>query len=127
MLHGQQCGSLFIIWQEYTAVINSISHLFSVQLVSSVVRHGAAYFRATCISVCHPYKIRSARKCRRKFRRTFRDERVPSRQTIHNLVNTLRTTGLSTDNKQKHKRPVLTEEKLDDIGSKLLNTHLENH
>jgi hypothetical protein len=27
------------------------------------------------------------------------NERVPSRQTIHNLVNTLGTTGLSTRNK----------------------------
>jgi transposase len=52
-------------------------------------------------------KYGSAGKCRRK----FRDERVPSRQTIHNLVNKLRTTGLSTGKKTKHKRRVLTEEK----------------
>jgi hypothetical protein len=53
----------------------------------------------------------SARKCRRK----FRDERVPNRQTIHNLVNMLITTGLLLDKKQKHKRRVLTEEKLDSM------------
>jgi transposase len=52
-------------------------------------------------------KYGSAGKCRRK----FRDERVPSRQTIHNLVNKLRTTGLLTDKETKHKRRVLTEEK----------------
>jgi hypothetical protein len=39
-------------------------------------------------------KYRSARKCRRKIRCKFRDEGVPSRQKIHNLVNKLRTTGL---------------------------------
>jgi transposase len=56
-------------------------------------------------------KYGSAGKCRRKFRRKFRDERVPSRQTIHDLVNKLRTTGILTDKKTKHKRRVLTEEK----------------
>jgi hypothetical protein len=43
------------------------------------------------------------RKCRRKFGRKFRDERVLSTQTTDNLVNKLRT-GLSIDKKQKHKR-----------------------
>jgi hypothetical protein len=51
-------------------------------------------------------KYRSAGKCRRK----FRDERVPSRQTIHNLTNKLRSMGLLIHKKQKH-----TEEKLDDM------------
>jgi hypothetical protein len=37
-------------------------------------------------------------------------------------VNTLRTTGLLIDKKQKHKRRVLTEEKLDDIGPGLEHT-----
>jgi hypothetical protein len=66
-------------------------------------------------------KYGSAGKCRRKFRRKFLDERVSSRQTIHNLVNKLRTTGLLTDKKQKHKRRVFTEE-LDDIGARLEHT-----
>jgi hypothetical protein len=57
-----------------------------------------------------------------KRRRKFRDERVPSRQTIHNLVNKLRIKGLSIEQKQKHKRRVLTEEKLDDIVAKLKHT-----
>jgi hypothetical protein len=48
----------------------------------------------------------------RKFRRKFRDERVPSRQTIHNFVNKLRTTCLLI---QKQICPMLTEEKLDDM------------
>jgi hypothetical protein len=59
----------------------------------------------------------SAGKCRFK----FRDERVPSRQTIHNLVNKLITMGLLIDKKQKHKRRVLTE-KLHDIGARLEHT-----
>jgi hypothetical protein len=64
-------------------------------------------------------KYRSAGKCRRKFQRTFRDERVPSRQTVHSLVNKHRTTGLLIYKKQKHKLQVLTEGKLDDIGASL--------
>jgi RNA polymerase-binding transcription factor DksA len=57
-----------------------------------------------------------AGKCRRKFRPKFRDERVSSRQTIHNLVNKLRSTGLLIDKKTEHKRRVLAE-KLHDIGA----------
>jgi hypothetical protein len=64
----------------------------------------------------------SARNCRRKFRCKFYDGRVPSRQTIHNLVNKLRTRELLIDKKQKYKRRVLTEEKLDDIGARLEQT-----
>jgi hypothetical protein len=66
-------------------------------------------------------KYGSPGKCRRKFRRKFRDESVPSRQTIHNLVNKLRTTRFLIDKKTKHKRRVLTE-KLDDIGARLEHT-----
>jgi transposase len=64
-------------------------------------------------------KYGSAGKCRQKFRRKFRGERVPSRQTIHNLVNKLRTTGFLIDKKTKHKGRVLTEEKLDETGARL--------
>jgi hypothetical protein len=45
-------------------------------------------------------KYGSARKCRRKFRRKFCDERVRTRQTIHSLVTKLRTTGLLIGKKQ---------------------------
>jgi transposase len=38
------------------------------------------------------------------------------------LVYKLRTTGLLIDTKQKHKRRLLTEEKLDDIGARLEHT-----
>jgi transposase len=60
-------------------------------------------------------KYGSARKCRRE----FRDERVLSRQTIHNLVNKLRTTGLLVDKERKYNRRFLSEEKLDVIGVRL--------
>jgi hypothetical protein len=63
-------------------------------------------------------KYGSAGKCQRKFRCKFHDERVPSRPTIHSLVNKRRTMGLFIDKKQKHKRQVHTE-KLDDIGARL--------
>jgi hypothetical protein len=68
------------------------------------------------------WKRGSAGKCWRKFWRKFRDERVPSRQTIYNLVSKLRTMELVIDKKQKHKRWVLIEEKLDDIGDRLEHT-----
>jgi hypothetical protein len=68
-------------------------------------------------------KYGSASKCRRK----FRDKRVPSRQTIHNSVNKLRTMGLLLDKKQNHKCQVLTEEKLDDIGARIGTYTQKNH
>jgi hypothetical protein len=62
-------------------------------------------------------KYGSAGKCRQKFRRNFRDEIFPSKQTIHSLVNKLRTTVLLIDRDQRHTRRVLTEEKLDAKGA----------
>jgi hypothetical protein len=55
------------------------------------------------------------------FEREFLDERVPSSQTIRNLVNKLRTVGLLIGKKWKHKCRVLTE-KLDDTGAILEHT-----
>jgi hypothetical protein len=63
-------------------------------------------------------KYGSAGKCRRN----LCDETVPRRQTIHSLVNKLRTTGLLIDKKQKHMCRVLTKEKFDDIGARLEHT-----
>jgi hypothetical protein len=77
------------------------------------------YTLEQCLFLYDTYvKYRSVGKCRQKCQRKFCDEKVPSRQTIHNLVNKLRTTGLLTDKKTKHKRSVLTE-KLDNIGARL--------
>jgi hypothetical protein len=44
------------------------------------------------------------------------------KETVHNFVNKLRTTGLLIDKKQKHNGRVLAEEKLGDIGARLANT-----
>jgi hypothetical protein len=63
-------------------------------------------------------KYGSAGKCQQK----FCDERVDSRETIHNLVNKLGTARFLTENKTKHKHRVLTEEKLDDTGARLEHT-----
>jgi hypothetical protein len=81
------------------------------------------YTSEQCVFLYDSYvKYGSAGKCRRKFRLKYHDERVPSRQTMHNLVNKLRTTGLLIDKKQKHERRVFTEEKLDDTGARLEHT-----
>jgi hypothetical protein len=65
-------------------------------------------------------KYGSARKCHHR----FYDERVSSRQTIHSLVNKLRSTGLLIDKKKKHKHQMLIK-KLNDIGARLEH-NLEN-
>jgi hypothetical protein len=121
MLHSEQYGNLWFVSsrQQLSAPLAICSQL---QLVRSVVRHGAVYFGATCISVRHPCEIGSARKCWQKFWHKFHDESVPSRQTIHNLVNTLRTMGLLIGKEQKHTCQVLTEEKLEAIGARLEHT-----
>jgi hypothetical protein len=80
----------------------------SEQSVSSVAWHGSLYDAYFYV------KYISAGKCRRK----ICDDRVPSRQTIHNLVNKLREKGLLIENKTKHKHRVLTEEKLGDTEAK---------
>jgi hypothetical protein len=74
------------------------------------------YTLEQCVFLYDTYvKYGSARKCRQK----LYDERVPSRQTVYNLVNKHRSMGLLIDKKQKHKRQVLTEEKLGDKGARL--------
>jgi hypothetical protein len=67
-------------------------------------------------------KYVSARKCRRKFRHKFRDERVRCRQTIHNVVIKRRTSGFVRDKNKNIGAEYLTEEKLDDLGARLEHT-----
>jgi transposase len=67
-------------------------------------------------------KSGSTRKVKRRFRRKFQDVTVPHRKTIHRIVNKVRQTGSLMDRKPKHKRRVLTEEKLDEIGARLEET-----
>jgi hypothetical protein len=57
------------------------------------------YALEQCVLYVIHVKYGSGRKCRRKYRSEFHDERFPSRQTIHNLVNKLRKTGPLIDKK----------------------------
>ncbi|PSN50113.1 hypothetical protein C0J52_04698 [Blattella germanica] len=58
---------------------------------------------------------RSYLKCRIRFIRKFPGVSVPNISTIHRLVCKVRETF--ADKKRNHKRTLLTEEKLDDIGA----------
>jgi hypothetical protein len=109
-----------MICEQQAVVLNAMSHLFPVNSQSAVWHDMVRYILEQHVFLYDTYvKNGSAGKCWRKFRRKFRNESVPSRQTIHHLVNKLRTTGLLIDKKTKHKRRVLTEVKLDDIGARL--------
>jgi hypothetical protein len=61
MFHGEQCNScreIFMICQQWVAVISSSSHfVLSYRIVISVLCHGAVYFRAVCIFVCCEIEI----------------------------------------------------------------------
>jgi hypothetical protein len=54
MFHGEQCVHACEFVHDLSAVASS----YQLLLVSSVVRHGAVYFRATCISVLTPMRNR---------------------------------------------------------------------
>jgi hypothetical protein len=92
-------------WKQLSAPLAICSQL---QLVCSVVHHGVVYFRATCISVCHPCEIRICKKVSAKISLW-----KSSQQTNNSLLR---------DKKQKHKHRVLTEEKFDTIGARLEHT-----
>jgi hypothetical protein len=64
-------------------------------------------------------KSNSAHVCFRKFQQKFPGVDITARSTIHYLVNKFKTTGLVLDKKIKIIRHVLTEETLDDIGTRL--------
>jgi hypothetical protein len=83
-----------------------------------VLRHGAVFLEQRVFLYDTYVKDGSTRKCWGK----SRDERVPSRQTFHNLVNKHRTTGLLIHGKRKYMRRVLTEDKIDDTGARLEHT-----
>ncbi|KAJ4448627.1 hypothetical protein ANN_00017 [Periplaneta americana] len=58
----------------------------------------------------------SAREVIKRYRRTFPDDNVPSRKTVHDLMKKSRKVGGVIDKKRTRRRTVLTEENLDDIG-----------
>jgi hypothetical protein len=75
-----------MICRQWAAVTSSIGRFFSVTMVR--------YTLEERVFLCDIYaKYGSARNCRPKFRRKFHDEKVASRQAIHNFVSKLRSTG----------------------------------
>jgi hypothetical protein len=71
-----------------SAVRSSYQHhepFFSVNSWSAVWQDMVCYTLEQHVFLYDTYvKYGSAEKCWQKFQRNFRDERVPSRQTIHN-------------------------------------------
>jgi hypothetical protein len=61
-------------------------------------------------------KLKSWRKCQRKFLRKFSESVVPSKAAIYRIMAKFHTVG-SVFNKKKPQKDVLTEETLNDIGS----------
>jgi hypothetical protein len=59
-------GNLFMICQQWAAIISSISCLFSV-IISEQFCHGAVYFRPTCISVWHMWNTALLESVRENF------------------------------------------------------------
>jgi hypothetical protein len=123
MFHGKQCVLCVrvCLWffssrQQLSPPLVICSHLQSVSVMVWYTLEQRVFLYDPCV------KYGSAGKFRRKFRRKFCDERVPSRQTIHTFLNKLRTTGLLIHKKQRYKRGVLTEEKLHDIWARLEHT-----
>jgi hypothetical protein len=77
-----------MICQQYAVVISAMSHLFPFNSQSAVWHDMIRYTLEQSVFLYDTYvKYSSAGKCWQK----FYDERVCSRQTIHNLVNKLIT------------------------------------
>lgn len=73
-----------------------------------------------CVCLMQPcFKYESAGKRRRMFRCQFPAESVPSKQSIHYLVNKLKTAGSLLDKKPVCKGTLLAEDKLVDVGARL--------
>ena len=64
-------------------------------------------------------RTESCREVTRLFRDKFPDIRASHRDTVRKLVNRFRETGSVLDRKPQRTRPMLTEEKLDEIGQTL--------
>jgi hypothetical protein len=116
-------ANLFMIFSSGRKLSAPISRLFSVTVSEQCVPSWSGILQRKGISIWH-VKYWFARK-RRKFWRKFRDERVPSAQTIKNFLYTLISRGLLIVTKQIYKRRVHTEEKSDDIGVRLEHTPRE--
>ncbi|XP_069695687.1 uncharacterized protein [Periplaneta americana] len=64
-------------------------------------------------------KNKSPAQCRREFQERFPGVDPPNRRTVHKIVHKFKTTGSVLDKKSNRRRHILTEETLDDIGSRL--------
>jgi hypothetical protein len=95
MFHSEQCGSCVGVCIQFASSVQELSALLAISSVTLSEQCCASWWGEQCVflHVTH-VKYGSAGKCRWKFRQKCCDERVPNRQTIHNLVNKLRTTGL---------------------------------
>jgi hypothetical protein len=77
-------------YQRYEPICSQLTASHQCYYMVCYTSEQSAFLYDTCV------KYGSAGNCRRK----FRNQTVPSRQTIHNLVNKLRTMELLTDKKQ---------------------------
>ena len=76
-----------------------------------------------CIFICKCYfKWESPSCVGTEYTQTFRGEVPPARFTIHEILKKFETTGSVANKKRNHKRTVLTEEMLDEIGASLERT-----
>ncbi|KAJ4441342.1 hypothetical protein ANN_11197 [Periplaneta americana] len=116
----------FFLWGQlkgkmYLEIVNTIQELkdkirTGIQCLSIM----AEYTLEQRIFLYDAYvKYSSARRCRREFEHRFAGVRIPSRSTIHDLVNKVRRTGSFLNKKRVQQRRVLTEEKLDEVGARL--------
>jgi transposase len=64
-------------------------------------------------------KKKSYKSCERRFRCRYPGIRIPTSSTILRLVKKVRSTGSFLDKKYTRQNAVLTEETLDEIGSRL--------
>jgi hypothetical protein len=64
-------------------------------------------------------KKKSCKSGKRRFRRRYPGVCIPASSTILRLVKTVRSTGSFLDKKYTRQNAVLTEETLDEIGSRL--------
>jgi hypothetical protein len=127
MFHGKQCGSCVGVCLQFVSSRQQLQASLAICSQLQLVNVTVWCTLEQCVFLYDTYvKFGSARKCWRKFRCKFYDERAPSRQTIHNLVNKLRTMGLFINKKQNVSNVCLLRRSYMTQGPDL-NMHLENY
>ena len=69
----------------------------------------------------------SCREVVRRFQANYLGVLVPNREAVRLLVNKFRETGSISDKKRHVKLRVLTEQKLEEIGERLENSHQKSN